>query len=235
MPEAKRKIWGVVPIGGDGTRLGLPFSKFFLPQKGFDHYVPVIDCVVSKMERAGADHIVFVHGIFENDMVTRYYGTRKFIHIKQRVIGFARCLLDFLRQIKPNADDAVLFGLPDAIFRGNPFPEMLSVPSVACGIFITNDNALRVDRLSQNGKTFQVKSILGNNATYKFWGCLKFDVEDLRIMDVYGWFDEIDEIGILLNRCDRKTMVMDGHWTEYQDLGTWNALNVYWGKSPNPE
>lgn len=225
MPEAKRRIWGVVPIGGDGARLGLPFSKFFLPQKGFDHYVPVIDCVVSKMERAGTDHIVFVHGIFEDDMVTRYYGTRKFIHIKQRVMGFARCLLDVVHQIKLDAGDAVLFGLPDTVFRDNPFPEMLSVSNVACGIFTTQNDNLRVDRLAKDGKTFYVKSVIGDNATQDFWGCLKFDVMNIYDLDTMGCFDFTDEIGVLLNRIDSKTMIK---CSSLQDLGTWGALNTYW-------
>ena len=55
-------IYGLVPIGGRGTRLGLTFSKEMLPQKGFKYFNPVSNHLVSTMQEAGADEIVFIHG-----------------------------------------------------------------------------------------------------------------------------------------------------------------------------
>ena len=55
-------IYGLVPIGGKGTRLGLTFSKEMLPQKGFLHFNPISNHLVSAMKEAGAEEIIFIHG-----------------------------------------------------------------------------------------------------------------------------------------------------------------------------
>jgi glucose-1-phosphate thymidylyltransferase len=57
-------IYGLIPIGGKGTRLGLPFSKEMLPQAGVLFYKPIVSHVTEKMMQAGADRIIFVHGSF---------------------------------------------------------------------------------------------------------------------------------------------------------------------------
>ena len=46
-------IYGIVPVGGKGTRLGLYFSKELFPLKGHDYYYPVCKYTVDNMIEAG--------------------------------------------------------------------------------------------------------------------------------------------------------------------------------------
>ena len=54
--------YGLVPVGGKGLRLSLPFSKEMLPQKNYDYYNPLINHVVEKMLLAGVEIVYFIHG-----------------------------------------------------------------------------------------------------------------------------------------------------------------------------
>ena len=215
-------IYGVIPVGGKGTRLGLPFPKEMLPQKNFDYYNPIINHLVEKMEMAGATKIVFVHGEnFKIDIVD-FFDKEKYVHIGQMKSGFARCLKDFYESQRPNDEDSILFGLPDSIFDRNPLVEMLNMSGTVCGLFTTNKLS-KVDRLKLKEDEFDVKSVKNENNGDYFWGVLKFDGFDLRIMNEDNVFDTTDEIGEILNKYSKK-YVFAG---TYLDIGTWENYNRY--------
>lgn len=214
-------IYGLLPVGGKGVRLSLPYSKEMLPQKNYDYFNPVINHTVEKMELAGADKVVFVHGLEFKEDIRRHFDGDGYIHIRQERPGFASVLLDFWDFVRPAPSDRVIFGLPDSVYDGNPFVEMLHRPGVVCGLFTTDDDT-KVDRLCDDGG-FQVKSSRSETNSQYFWGVLKFDARDIATMADEREFDRTSEIGDILNRCE-KTFVMA---SSYLDLGTWANYNRY--------
>lgn len=218
-------IYGVIPIGGKGTRLGLPFSKEMLPQKGFSFYNPILDHMVSKMIQAGAETIYFIHGKLPKNDVYNHYAptTKQFVHITQDSPSFAESLKDFYDAAKPQDDDKILFGLPDSIFEGNLFLNVLSQDGLVAGLFTTLDST-KVDRLGAYEKKFHVKTEKTDDTTEWFWGVLKFTGENIKEMIEDGMFKQYTEIGSIINHYPIK-FVWGGN---YIDLGTWENLNAYW-------
>lgn len=215
-------IYGLIPVGGKGTRLSLPFPKELLPQKGFNFFNPVINHVVEKMRLAGAERIVFVHGSGVKGGIVDHFSDQ--IHITQITPGFATVLGDFHRHISPQWDDQILFGLPDSVFEGNPFPRMLEQPGVVCGLFST-DPYTKVDRLSKNNEqTFEVKAPKTEHNQNWFWGVLKFDGKALHRIMAEKMLDDTKEVGVVLNQFSDKQYVRG---ESYLDLGTWDNYNRY--------
>lgn len=213
-------IYGLIPIGGQGSRLGLPFSKELLPQKNFNYYNPVGNHVISKMKSAGADKIYFIHGLdFKQDVMT-YFHNENYHHVRQNKLGVTNVLADFYQHAQPNDNDKILFGLPDTVFSGNTFRNMLNIDGIVCTLFIIDDNS-KVDRLSINGTEFQVKASKSVNNMNMAWGTIKFDGIDIkniindRILDL--------EIGDILNLYPNIKI----YGKEYFDLGTWISYNNY--------
>jgi glucose-1-phosphate thymidylyltransferase len=215
-------IYGLIPIGGKGTRLSLPYSKEMLPQKNFNYFNPVVNHVVDKMQSAGAEKIVFVHGLEFKQDVKQYFNKHNHTHILQHKLGVTTILLDFYKQLDPANHDTVLFGLPDTVFDGNPFVEMVTIPGIVCGLFTTNDQS-QVDRLDIDGKTFQVKTKKTPTNQNLFWGVLKFNVTDICAMIDQSVFDHPTELGNVLNQ-HKKSLICGG---AYLDLGTWENYNQY--------
>ena len=214
-------IYGLIPVGGKGTRLGLPFSKEMLPQKGFDYYNPIINHVVEKMQLAGASKIVFVHGYkFKKDVLV-HFNKDEHIHVMQQKLGFANVIHDLYTSQDLKDDDKILFGLPDSVFDQNPFVKMLQSSGIVCGLFKTTKNS-KVDRLQDN--KFLVKSVKTQETSDWFWGILKFDGVDIRNLITSNAFDTYSEIGDILNTSDDLKFV---HGERYLDLGTWNNYNRY--------
>ena len=118
--------------------------------------------------------------------------------------------------------DKILFGMPDTIFRGNPFHEMLAHEGIACALFTTNDSS-KVDRLYINQKKFAVKQPKNDDLQNRFWGLLKFDGINLRNMENTGQFSSHAEIGDILNYYDFSCILAN----DYLDLGTWDNYNDY--------
>lgn len=217
-------IYGLIPVGGKGTRLALPYSKEMLPQKHYDYYNPVINHTVEKMILAGASSIYMVHGTeLKKDIVAFYKDNPRVFHVIQKTPSFAGVLSDFVAAKAAfkawlNPEDKVLFGLPDSVYNNNPFVEMLTIDGIVCGLFKSDDN-LKVDRPSvENNNIFQVKTAKNDYNMEWFWGVLKFDGSNLLNMVV-----DNTEIGYLLNR-EEKTYV---YGNEYIDLGTWLGYNKY--------
>lgn len=215
-------IHGLIPIGGKGLRLGLPYSKEMLPQKNFDVYNPVVNHLVQKMLLAGAECITFVHGLEYKDDVKEYFSSSQYNHILQSKLGFANVIKDFGEYQYLTKGDKILFGLPDSIFNSNPFIEMLNVPGIVCGCFTTDDYS-KVDRLDLDSNFFQIKTPKTSNNQNKFWGVIKFEFEDIKLMLDDKVFDTTSEIGDLLNKYGFK--FVEGE--QYIDLGTWEGYNRY--------
>jgi len=221
-------VYGLIPCGGKGTRLGLPFPKEMLPQKGYEYYNPLINHTVEKMITAGATYIYFVHGTEFKQEIVDYYHQPHFIHIKQTTPGFARVLIDFYNNVLLNEEDQVLFGLPDSVYEGNPFISMVQRKGLICGLFITDNPETKVDRLTVDAMGFQIKSPKRIDNQDWFWGVLKFDGKtffDLsQVLEFGAWSSsKYNEIGQILNRMPH-TLIKNG---SYNDLGTWIDYNSY--------
>lgn len=220
-------IYGLIPIGGKGTRMGLPFSKEMLPQRGYNFYNPIVNHLVEKMKIAGAEKICFVHGEeFKQDVCDHFEGDEH-IHLLQNKIGFANVILDFINNISISNNDIVIFGLPDSIFEGNVFSQLISKQGIVIGLFVTDDDS-KVDRLSVSENKFQVKVAKTHNNLNLFWGTLKFDGSDLMNMTINNVFETYTEIGDILNLYE-KTFIQCGN---YIDLGTWSTYNKYLNNPP---
>ena len=215
-------IYGLVPIGGLGTRLSLTFSKEMLPQKGFRHFNPISNHLVAALIEAGAEKIVFIHGFeLKNDVVT-FFKSINHLHFVQKSAGFSNVLKEFLTNISLQSNDKVLFGMPDTVFRGNPFHEMLLKQGIACGLFTTNEDS-EVDRLYINEKKFAVKKVKSPLLQNMFWGLLKFDGSDLVSMENQGHFLKYSEIGDIINQYNFSCVEAE----DYLDIGTWDNYNEY--------
>ena len=82
--DKKNNIYGLIPIGGKGLRLSVPFSKEMIPQKSFDYYNPIVNHLIEKMELAGAQTIVFVHGLEFKKDVKDFFNKDSYVHILQK-------------------------------------------------------------------------------------------------------------------------------------------------------
>ena len=215
-------IYGLVPIGGKGTRLGLSFSKEMLPQKGFLYFNPVSNHLVTTMRNAGAERIIFIHGFEFKKDVKKFYSEPCHVHFLQKTEGFANVLKEFLMNIDLQNQDIVLFGMPDTVFRGNPFLEMLKHRGITCALFRSNDES-KVDRLYVNRRKFAVKQPKNSAFEDRFWGLLKFDGADMIRIEEKGHFSKYTEIGNILNQ--NEFTCIDAE--EYLDLGTWDNYNYY--------
>jgi hypothetical protein len=218
----KNSTYGLIPIGGKGTRLALQYSKEMIPQKNFDYYNPVVNHIVEKMELAGAEKIIFVHGSEFKEDIKQYFKDEKYIHILQKTIGFANVILDFYDQINPMDEDVILFGLPDSIFNKNPFVEMVIHDGIVCGLF-TTDKQSKVDRLNKEGKNFQIKTSKNEDNQDWFWGVLKFNGRNIKRMIQDDIFKKYSEIGLILNSYEKSII----YGESYLDLGTWINYNRY--------
>ena len=221
-------IYGLIPVGGKGIRLGLPYSKEMLPQKNFDYFNPLVNHIVEKMKLAGAEKFYFVHGTeFKKDIID-YFNQEIFVHILQENLGFANVILDFYNKSNIVDNDKVIFGLPDSVFEENPFIDLVDKKGIVTGLFVT-DIMSRVDRLDINEKNFQIKTAKSQNNLDIFWGVLKFDGANIKTMIEDGVFDTYTEIGDILNLYE-KTHV---RCKCYLDLGTWENYNRYLSSTYN--
>lgn len=218
--------FGLIAVGGKGLRLGLPFSKEMLPQKGYDYYNPLINHTVEKMLLGGAEKIVFVHGEEYKEDIKNHFNSRNYIHIKQKEAGFANVIKDFYLQIQPNDEDSIFFGLPDTIYDDNPFIFLNFHKGIVCGLFKT-DNHVKVDRLLLDNKTFEIKTEKKETNLDFFWGVLKFEGSNIKKMIELGDFDKFTEIGQILNKYDKTFLTFES----YLDLGIWANYNIYCSSS----
>ena len=205
----KNKIYGCIPVGGNGNRLKLPFSKEMLPLLGYNFYKPVIEHTVNKMEEAGCNKIIIIHGKKNKKDILKYFPNYK--HICQENIN-PFVLNDILKFI---SNGILLYGLPDTIYTGNPFIEAINIKGHVACIFETLNDNLKVDRINKN--KFDVKSEKTLFNQNKFWGAAKFIIEDMP-KNYTG-----KEVGEYLNLIN----VNYSYNKEYVDLGTWLGYEEY--------
>lgn len=75
-----KQIFGIVPAGGQGTRLGLPFPKELLPIAGTTMYTPVIDYTMTAMYESGVDGIIVVCNDHKGQLLD-YLAKRPYSHL----------------------------------------------------------------------------------------------------------------------------------------------------------
>lgn len=213
-------IYGIVPVGGTGSRLNLPFPKELLPLKGHDFYFPVCHHTVNNLVEAGCEKIVFVHGIdYKKEIVSLYSGDDH-IHVLNPGRRQSEIFTSFYDSIKKSESDIYLYGLPDSWYTGNLFLEMKNRPGTVCGMFEAEDN-MKVDRLNQENKF--VKSVKTPGLSSQCWGVLKFG--SLEMKEFSQVIRETDfEVADSLNRLSLDFVF----GKKYFDLGTWDSLNKYW-------
>lgn len=213
-------IYGIVPVGGTGSRLNLPFPKELLPLKGHDSYFPVCHHTVSNLAQAGCEKIVFVHGTFYKKEIVEMYSGNDYSHILNPGKRQSEVFTSFYDSIKKSDSDIYLYGLPDSWYMGNLFSEMKSRPGIVCGMFDSEDN-MKVDRLNHNKKF--VKSTKTSELSSQCWGVLKFGAAEMK--EFSQVIRDTDfEVAESLN-CFSLDFVFG---EKYFDLGTWDSLNKYW-------
>ncbi len=226
-----KKIIGVLPVGGNAIRLGLPssLSKPMLPQARQDRYIPVICHTIEKMKAAGATEIYLIHGTegYKEDIV-EWFNEHEYHHLLQRKPNFANTLLnsiDFYYDGKEDGQTRILFGLPDTVFEGNPYLDLVNETGIAVALFDAEDS-LKVDRvLRQDGRhVFDVKSVKTSYNTKWFWGCFALDSTDLSVMIKDNEIYRDSEIGAILSRYQKSIW----YYGKYLDLGIWDNMNRYW-------
>jgi glucose-1-phosphate thymidylyltransferase len=227
-------IIGIVPVGGKGLRLGLPFSKELLPIIS-DNYYPVINCTIKKMREAGTDIIFLVHGTEFKFDVLKYLGSSDLIHIRQTKAGFARVLVDVFNYCSYENNllvDKVLFGLPDSFYEGNCFVDAVKKKESTIILFY-DQSELKVDRLSVNDKVFfNPKTSYDENfwrSSY-FWGAFVLNADDFKRMALMIDKQGLTEIGNALNMLELQECSFAYSLERYYDLGTWNDFKKFYEK-----
>lgn len=205
-------IYGCIPVGGNGSRLGLPFSKEMLPLIGFDFYKPISMHVVEKMKLAGCQTIFFVHGTEYKKDILNFYSDSSFVHLTQRE-NSPFVLNDILKILNSGT---LLYGLPDTVFEGNPFIESIKIQGNVSCIFYTNNNNLKVDRINNNNK-FDIKSAKTKKNKNLFWGAVKFEIKSM-LLNYNG-----NEVGEYLNLLNTSYL----NCGKYMDIGTWKGYQTY--------
>lgn len=224
MNKSTRTIIGCIPVGGQGTRLGLPFSKEMLPQPSYSTYNPISNFTVQRMLHAGADKIVFVHGVEYKTDILKFYQDDKFVHVLQTPDsqGFAQTLCNAIDYMPTAAK--LLFGLPDSYYYGydeEPFAQIVGGDNSVAGLFTTTDVTLRVDRLTLNN-TFSVKEAKLDYNTDLFWGICMIVQSDFDIVKHHcGHCTEIGDIFNLINIGKSELNAA------YIDTGTWTGFNQW--------
>lgn len=219
-------IYGIIPVGGVGSRLALPFPKELLPLKGYNYYYPVCKMTVDKMIEAGCQQIYFIHGKDTKNEIKNYFNSQNFYHINNQSPQFSKTITCFMENVKLDKEDIILYGLPDSYYDGNLFPKLLTAYGAVCGLFVTNPYS-KVDRINVDTGLLDVKSEKTINNSDLFWGVLKFDYNSMLLYKQILENTEESELGNVLNKISFKTVTENKN---YIDLGTWPSLNEYWSK-----
>jgi glucose-1-phosphate thymidylyltransferase len=215
-------IYGLIPVGGYGTRLGLPFAKELIPLKGFDKYYPVSRLTVDNMLTAGCEKIFFIHGQEYKLEIKNLFKEEIFFHIKNLGQRQSEVFSSFYNSIAPKKDDIYLYGLPDTYYKHNLFFELLKLDGLGCGMYKVSDTA-KVGRLNFETGKF-VKSIKKEKLSEHCWGVLKLDYDSLKTFNNFINKEKAFEAEELINQNSFKVVYGD----DYYDLGTWDSLNKYW-------
>lgn len=215
-------IYGIVPVGGLGTRLGLPFPKEMIPLKGYDYFYPVCKLTVDNMLSAGCTKIYFIHGQYYKPEIVKYFDGNIYSHVNNRSPRQSEVFSSFYNSIEPQKNDIFYYGLPDTYYKDNLFNKLKEKDGLVCGMYKVDDNA-KVGRVNLKTNKFE-KSIKQQNLTDFCWGVLKFDYFTLQNFNDAIIKNCNFESEDLLNIQDFQLVYGD----YYYDLGTWECLNKYW-------
>jgi len=206
---------GLVPVGGNASRLNIPFSKSMVPQKGFDYYNPVINHCVQNLVNTGVDKIVFGHGATYKQDILAYYQDTLFQHVieeKGPSDGGNRFVNNILNIVE--AEDYI-FCLPDTVSTTTNYKDLLIKNNVVCGMYTIPDE-VKGDRPLPNGK-FDVKTFKTNINANTSWGTIKINKEVLEKNKIQSHIGEWLN-GIKIEKVNLGKMV---------DIGTWTGYNYY--------
>lgn len=219
-------IYGLIPVGGTGSRLGLPFPKELLPLKNYSYYHPVIKLTVDNMLLAGCEKIIFVHGAIKKKEIINLYNTDKFEHISNKSARQSEVFTCFYKHLKKTIknEDFVLYGLPDTFYKDNVFIDMIQEKGSICCMFSVHDKCI-VGRLNKEKKF--IKSNKKENLSNFCWAALKLDCDSIKKFNFLLLQNKSFEVEDLLNNIEFKTI----HAGSYIDLGTWDSLNFYWNST----
>jgi len=216
-------IYGIVPVGGKGTRLNLPFDKELLPLLGYNNYYPVCQFTVDKLLEAECDYIYFIHGVEFKQIILNTYNDSKFIHIKNIGHRQSEVFSSFVNNVEINKNDIILYGLPDTIYdENNPFIKMKEMSGLVCGMFDIEDHLI-VGRINSDSIKF-TKSNLKEKLSNKCWGVLKIDEKNIKEFNRLLMSNLNYEVEDLLNSTDFSLIEFGKYW----DLGTWKSINEYY-------
>lgn len=215
-------IYGLIPVGGYGSRLNLPFPKEMLPLKNYNFYYPVCKLTVDNMISAGCEKIFFIHGKEYKKEIVSFFNDKCYSHIKNLSPRQSEVFSSFYKSVSLNKDDIFYYGLPDTYYKKNLFLELKKIDGLACGMFAVDNNSV-VGRLNTSINKFE-KSVKKDNLTKYCWGVLKFDLQTLQIFNKTIEEKKNSEAEELINENEFKVVYGD----EYYDLGTWDSLNKYW-------
>ncbi len=221
------KIIGIIPAGGKGARLGLPFPKELISIR-FDSYYPLSLHTLRGMIQAGADEIHWViseeKAQLRNFYESKDFGVKMFWHYQNE--GSGRTVL-CPRSISPDAE-IVLFGLPDTIYSDlQAFSKIVSRlqqhrSDVVLGLFRGTRN-MRVDRF-RNGKLF-VKSTFEESHSALFWGILGWTGKYWQhVVERLEADSAIRDEGQFLNALAPEFPLDVIKLGQYTDLGTWEQM-----------
>lgn len=216
-------IYGIVPVGGKGLRLNIPFDKEMMPIIGHDKYYPICQFTVDKLVDAGCEIIYFIHGNEYKNSILERFDDSKFIHIKNTDKRQSEIFLRFYDNVDIKENDIFLYGLPDSIYDDtNPFSSIKHKNGLVCGMFEVSDE-LNVGRIDKNSNTF-IKSIWSEYLTKHCWGIIKLDKNSLEKLVESLKNNPSFEMEEILNTIDCKTEYFGKYW----DLGTWKSLDEYY-------
>jgi hypothetical protein len=223
-------IYGIIPVGGQGTRLNLAFDKELFPLKGYDYYRPVIQHTVDNMISAGVERIYFIHGKeYKQDIVDRFNywkgETDKvgYFHILNQG-NQANIFNSFHKAIVPKEDDIYLYGLPDSYYKINPFDITKNGLQIS---MMQVDNDAKVGRINIKTSLFD-KDIKKELTTDHCWTTLQFDYSHFNAFIKELNINTSVEVESVLNQLNFNLNYYD---CLYYDLGTWKSINEYWNKN----
>jgi hypothetical protein len=222
---------GIIPAGGTGTRLGLPFPKELF-NIGDEEYYPVIRFSLNCMAAAGCKEFILIVNETKAELV-QY--TSKWCYRQGAILhvvfndegrkGYARGLLDIQNLVRRRAPERLLFCLPDSVYENErAFRDLIegTGPCVLGAFRVGND--LRVDRI--HGGAVHTKTVYDECPSDLMWGILNIrtDYYEQMVIDLES-HPECIEIGQVIGRLGGSTHL--DLRSQYYDLGTWPKIREF--------
>ena len=222
---------GIIPAGGTGTRLGLPFPKELF-NIGDEEYYPVVRFSLNCMATAGCEEFILIVNETKAELVQYAskwcYQKGAILHVvynEEGKKGYARGLLDVKNLVRQRYPERLLFCLPDSVYENeHAFCDLLeNGGSCVLGAFHVG-NDVRVDRI--HGGKLHTKTVFEQCPSRLMWGILNLHCGyyEQMVSDLES-HSECIEIGEVINRLGDVSHV-DLH-SRYYDLGTWPKVSEF--------